>query len=122
MTIRRFPQKAPVYLSCGHVDMRKSINGLAAVVQGAFELDPFQGALFVFCNKDRNKIKVLFWDKDGFALYYKRRERGRSAGHPLTVIKGQRMRRSGILEGCSMAFSWRSISREKPTRSSDQNV
>jgi len=77
MTIRRFPQKAPVYLSRGHVDMRKSINGLAAVVQGAFELDPFQDALFVFCNKDRNKIKVLFWDKDGFALYYKRRERGR---------------------------------------------
>jgi transposase len=57
--------------------MRKSINGLAAVVQGTFELDPFQGALFVFCNKDKNKIKVLHWDKDGFALYYKRRERGR---------------------------------------------
>ena len=77
MTIRRFPAKPAVYLSCTSVDMRKSINGLAAVVQGTFELDPFQGALFVFCNKDKNKIKVLHWDKDGFALYYKRRERGR---------------------------------------------
>lgn len=77
MTIRRFPAKTVVYLSCDHIDMRKSINGLAAVVQGTFELDPFQGALFVFCNKDKNKIKVLHWDKDGFALYYKRRERGR---------------------------------------------
>lgn len=77
MTIRRFPAKIAVYLSCDYVDMRKSINGLAAVVQGTFELDPFQGALFVFCNKDKNKIKVLHWDKDGFALYYKRRERGR---------------------------------------------
>jgi transposase len=77
MSIRRFPAKTPIYLSCGQVDMRKSINGLAAVVQGSFELDPFQGALFVFCNKDKNKIKVLHWDNDGFALYYKRRERGR---------------------------------------------
>jgi transposase len=77
MSIRRFPAKTTVYLSRGQVDMRKSINGLAAVVQGSFELDPFQGALFVFCNKDKNKIKVLHWDKDGFALYYKRRERGR---------------------------------------------
>lgn len=77
MKARRFPHTAAVYLSCGHVDMRKSINGLAAIVQGAFESDPFQGALFVFCNKDKNKIKVLHWDKDGFALYYKRRERGR---------------------------------------------
>jgi transposase len=77
MTVRRFPARTAVYLSCGHVDMRKSINGLAAVVQGTFELDPFQGALFVFCNKNKDKIKVLHWDKDGFALYYKRRERGR---------------------------------------------
>lgn len=77
MTIRRFPGKTAVYLSCGHMDMRKSINGLAAIVQGTFELDPFQGAIFVFCNKDKNKIKILHWDKDGFALYYKRRERGR---------------------------------------------
>lgn len=77
MTIRRFPGKSPVYLSCLPTDMRKSINGLAAIVQGSFKLDPFQGALFVFCNKDKNKIKVLHWDKDGFALYYKRRERGR---------------------------------------------
>lgn len=57
--------------------MRKSINGLAAVVQGSFELDPFEGAVFVFCNKKKDKIKILHWDKDGFALYYKRRERGR---------------------------------------------
>jgi Transposase and inactivated derivatives len=77
MTIARFPAKTTIYLSCGQIDMRKSINGLAAVVHASFELDPFAGALFVFCNKERNKIKVLCWDKDGFVLYYKRRERGR---------------------------------------------
>lgn len=83
MTIRRFPAKTTIYLSCNHIDMRKSINGLAAVVQGSF-VDPFQGALFVFCNKEKNKIKVLHWDKDGFALYYKRRERGRFCWPALT--------------------------------------
>lgn len=88
MTIRRFPAKTAIYLSCGHIDMRKSINGLAAVVQGSFELDPFQGALFVFCNKDKNKIKVLHWDKDGFALYYKRRERGRFCWPSLSEESG----------------------------------
>ncbi len=69
--------KLPVHLSCSKTDMRKSINGLAAIVQGSFDLDPFTGALFVFINGNKDKIKVLQWDKDGFALYYKRRERGR---------------------------------------------
>jgi transposase len=75
--IKRIKSSTPVYLSCTHTDMRKSINGLAAIVQGSFNLDPFEGAIFVFCNKNKDKIKVLQWDKDGFVLYYKRREKGR---------------------------------------------
>ena len=75
--IRRFNRRQPVYLCTNFTDMRKSINGLAAIVQGSFELDPYCGALFVFCNRQRDKIKVLQWDKDGFVLYYKRREKGR---------------------------------------------
>ena len=75
--ITRISGNSRVYLSCSHIDMRKSINGLAAVVQGSFELDLFDGTLFVFCNKNKDKIKVLKWDKDGFSLYYKRREKGR---------------------------------------------
>ena len=72
-----FVKRGAVYLSCSPVDMRKSINGLAAIVQGTFELDPFEGALFVFVNNSKDKIKVLKWDRDGFCLYYKRREKGR---------------------------------------------
>ncbi len=70
-------QGKTVYLSCGYTDMRKSINGLMLIVKESFELDPFMGALFVFCNKKRDRIKILEWDTDGFWLYFKRLERGR---------------------------------------------
>ena len=66
-----------VYLACGKTDMRKQINGLAAIVEGSFKLDPFDGALFVFCNRNRDRIKILEWDGDGFWLYFKRLEKGR---------------------------------------------
>ena len=66
----------PVYLCCGHTDMRKSINGLMTLVQSSFSLDPFADALFVFCNRKRDRIKILEWDEDGFWLYFKRLERG----------------------------------------------
>jgi len=67
----------PIYLCCGVTDMRKSINGLMTLVQSSFSHDPFSEAVFVFCNRARNRIKILEWDEDGFWLYFKRLERGR---------------------------------------------
>ena len=67
----------PIYLCCGVTDMRKSINGLMVLVQNSFALDPFADAMFVFCNRKRDRIKILEWDGDGFWLYFKRLERGR---------------------------------------------
>ena len=65
-----------IFFSTSPVDMRKSINGLAAIVQNDFDLDLFDNALFVFVNRAKDKVKILHWDQDGFILYYKRREKG----------------------------------------------
>ena len=65
-----------VYLAAGPTDLRKSIDGLAVIVQELFQLDPFSNALFVFCNRKKDKLKILFWDHNGFWLYYRRLEKG----------------------------------------------
>lgn len=66
-----------IYLACGHTDMRKSIDGLSAIVQEEFQLDPFSSNLFLFCGRKNDRIKALYWDGDGFLLMYKRLEDGR---------------------------------------------
>ncbi|TFE19391.1 IS66 family insertion sequence element accessory protein TnpB [Cohnella luojiensis] len=65
-----------VYLACGSTDLRKSIDGLAVLVQEGFGLNPFSPCLFVFCNRERNKLKILYWEHNGFWLFYRRLERG----------------------------------------------
>lgn len=60
-----------VFLACGHTDMRKSIDGLAAIVQQNFKLNPFSQDIFMFCGRSKDRIKALFWDGDGFSLLYK---------------------------------------------------
>jgi len=66
-----------VYLALGSTDMRKAINGLSVLVEQAMGLDPFSGDLYVFCNRRQNIIKILYWDDNGFALWYKRLEEHR---------------------------------------------
>jgi len=65
-----------IYIVCGKTDMRKSIDGLAAIVQGQFNLNVFDNCIFLFCGGSRNKYKALFCDGDGFVLLYKRIEGG----------------------------------------------
>lgn len=66
-----------IYIATGYTDMRKSIDGLATVVQEQFNLDPFKSALFLFCGKKCDCLKALLWEGDGFVLLYKRLENGR---------------------------------------------
>jgi transposase len=94
-----------VYLACGCTDMRKSIDGLAALVSQTFELDLFSHSLFVFCNRQRDKLKILYWDHNGFWLYYRRLERGRfrwpaaSADQTLSISRRQLQ---WLLDGLSL--------------------
>ena len=72
----RMTPSCPVYLALGPTDLRNNIDGLLLKIKFQFELDPFNNALFVFCNRSRNKLKILFWDKNGFWLYYRRLDSG----------------------------------------------
>lgn len=64
-----------VFLYRDFIDFRKSINGLSAVVEQQMQLPSTDGSVFVFCNRNRDKLKILYWDKTGFALWYKQLER-----------------------------------------------
>jgi len=75
--MKMFVEPDDIYLHTTAVDFRKSINGLLAIVESELELDAFSGALFIFCNKKQDKLKLLYWDKTGFALWYKRLEKHR---------------------------------------------
>ena len=64
-----------VYLSCGVTDLRKSYNGLAAIIKLKFHLDPYSRCMFAFCNRRRTSIKILQWDGSGFWILLKRLDR-----------------------------------------------
>lgn len=65
-----------IYVATGYTDLRKGIDGLAGMVQEQFRLNAFEDALFLFCGKRTDRIKGLYWDRNGFVLLYKRLESG----------------------------------------------
>ena len=93
-----------VFIACGPTDLRKSVDGLAAIVQASFQLDPFSSHLFVFCNRKKDKLKILHWDHNGFWLFYRRLEDGvfdwpDDASSPLKIT-GRQFK--WLLEGLSI--------------------
>lgn len=65
-----------IFLCSTPVDMRKSFDGLSGLIQEHFGQNPLNGHLFVFFSKSRDRMKIIFWNIDGFVLYYKRLEQG----------------------------------------------
>lgn len=70
-----FSPHPKVYLHCTPIDFRKQINGLSLMVQENLQLDPFAEALYVFTNRSRDRIKILYWQTNGFCLWLKRLEK-----------------------------------------------
>ena len=87
-----------VHLATEPVDMRKSINGLSVLVADQLGLNPLNGQMFVFYNRYRDKIKILYWERNGFCLWYKRLEKHRF--HIPTDISGD------CIELSSDQLSW----------------
>lgn len=61
-----------IYIVCGYTDMRKSIDGLCAIVKNKLKMDPYRNALYMFCGRRCDRIKCLLWESDGFVMLYKR--------------------------------------------------
>ena len=99
---------AEVYLCLDPVDFRKQINGLAALVADVLALDPFSEHLFVFTNRKRDRVKVLYWERSGFVLWMKRLERERFAWPrgegAVATLSGQQL--NWLLDGFDLAH-WR---------------
>ena len=84
------PASVRVYLCAAPCDMRRSFDGLHALVTSVLQLDAFAGHLFVFANRRRDRVKILYWDRDGFAVWAKRLEEGTYA---MPFTEGSEMRR-----------------------------
>ena len=92
-----------VYLACGTTDMRKGIAGLAALAQDVLRQNPASGAVFAFRGRRGDRLKLLYWDGQGFCLYYKVLERGRFPG-PAAVR----------LTSAQLAMLWEGIDWRRP--------
>jgi len=86
-----------VWLHVSAVDLRKSFDGLAALVHDGLAADPLSGHLFVFRNKSGDRLKVLCWDRDGLVIYYQRLEQGRFVFPPARDGVGVEVRATDLL-------------------------
>ena len=72
MLLKNIREYSGIFVAVGSTDLRKSVDGLANIVRHDFLMDPFGNYIFLFCNKNRNRLKALSWDRNGFCIYYKR--------------------------------------------------
>lgn len=106
------PSSVSVFICCVPTDMRRSFDSLAAMVEQIIHQNPLSGHLFVFFNRPRTMVKILFWDRSGYCLYYKRLEEGTFALPENVMASGSSTVFSLpdlmlILEGIDLSFSRR---------------
>lgn len=102
--MRPTDERLRIYFHREPVDFRKAIDGLAAYVQSVFKRDPFDGALYIFISKRRNKIKILYYERCGFVLWYKRLEEEKfhwpHADEPVVTLTTQQL--NWLLDGYNL--------------------
>ena len=115
------PPAVRIILSLLPTDMRRSFDGLAALVESVCRADPFSGHLFVFSNKRHDRVKILYWDHDGYVIWYKRLEEGRFR-FPTTARDGTLEMRAdelgAMLAGIDLSLAKRSPRYQRPTAKS----
>lgn len=97
-----FSDLPTIYLHRSPVDFRKAVNGLCELVQDELEMNPFDENLYVFCNRKRDRLKILHWDRTGFVLWYKRLEKEKfkwPVNEVETVIQVDEQSLSWLLSG-----------------------
>jgi hypothetical protein len=82
------PSALHIFLAVEPADMRKGFDGLAQLVRERIAEDPLSGHLYVFRNRRRDRVKILYWDRDGFALWYKKQAPDCTRSRPFTGIRG----------------------------------
>ena len=90
-----------MFLCAEATDMRRSFDKLAEMARSQLAQDPLSGHLFIFFNRSRDRVKILFWDRSGFCLYYKRLEEGQFRPLPKREISAAEL--TLILEGIELA-------------------
>lgn len=113
------PPSVRIYVCARPTDMRRSFDGLAALTRDVIRQDPLNGHLFVFCNRKIDRVKVLWWDRSGLALWYKRLEEGTfrfpSAG--VDVYEMEAAELALVLEGIELSGAQRRVRYKPPTAS-----
>lgn len=97
------PASVRVYLCLSPCDMRRSFDGLHALVSDHLQLDAFAGHLYLFANRRKDRLKILYWDNSGFAIWAKRLEAGPSRFLPESPVRGDLRSRLKSWERCSVA-------------------
>lgn len=106
-----------VYVAVGSTDMRKAINGLSILVEQAMDQNPFSGDLFVFCNRLRTIVKILYWDHNGFCVWKKRLEKDkfRWPESEQEVMRISRPALNWLLHGLDLSQAHRKLSYRNAT-------
>ena len=110
------PSRTKMFLCMNPVDMRKSFDGPFGIVKQEFQQDPLNGHLFLFVNKRRDRMKAIFWDDDGFVIWYKRLEVGtwQLPGSTSTTLELEAHELAMILRGIDLKSARRRARYQQP--------